>query len=152
MKTLFVKTLSLLLLSSAVFSFSSMPGGEGFEVSVNGKVVLQRFGKDLNTPHVLRFAAGTENDDITIRYYHCGKVGKNRVLTVKDGNDNVLKELRFEDAENGKAGMCCKVKDIVSLKKGNIRSLKLYYSSSEIPAGRLLVSIVSDSDMSAVMP
>ncbi|MFN8290892.1 MAG: hypothetical protein U0U70_11580 [Chitinophagaceae bacterium] len=152
MKTILVKTLSLLLISTALFSFAPAPGGEGFEVLVNGKVVLQRFGNDVNKPHVLRFAAGTENDEVTIKYYHCGQPGKNRVLTIKDGQDNVLRQISFGNEANGKAGMSCKVKDIISLRKGNITSLRLYYSSDELPAGKLLVSILSDNAAPAVKP
>lgn len=135
----------LLLFSTAIFSFSHKPGGEGYEVYVNGKVVLQRFGSEMNKPHTLRFTAGTENDEITVKYYHCGQKGKNRVLTVKDDQGNVLKEIRFEDEQSNANNMSCRVKDIISLKRGNASSLKLYYSSSELPGGRLLVSIVSDA-------
>lgn len=149
MKSIFAKTVMLLLFSTALFSFSYKPGGEGYEVYINGKVVLQRFGSEMNKPHTLRFTAGTENDEITIKYHHCGQAGKNRLLTVKDENDRVLKEIRFADAEPGANGMNCRVKDIISLKKGNSTSLKLYYSSSELPGGRLLVSIVSDASVTA---
>lgn len=152
MKSIITKTFMLLVISATLSSFSSMPGGEGFEVFVNGKVVLQRFGKDLNKPHTLRFASGTENDEITIKYHHCGQAGKNRVLAVKDEQDKTLKEIRFEDTGNGQSGMNCKVKDIISLKKGKNTVLKLYYSSSELPGGRLLVSIVSGSAATAVTP
>jgi hypothetical protein len=37
--------------------------------------------------------------------------------------------------------MTVPVKDILSLKKGNDNTLKLYYSSNELPNGRLLVTI-----------
>jgi hypothetical protein len=141
MKSFIAKTLSVLLISTALFSFTSIPGGEGFEVYVNGKVILQRFGKELYKPHTIRFAPGTENDEVTIRYHHCGQAGKNRVLTVKDGQDNVLKEIHFADASTTVSGMSCRVKDIISLKKGNNAVLKLYYRSSELPGGRLLVTI-----------
>lgn len=151
MKKIIAKALSLLVISTTLFSFSSMPGGEGFEVYVNGKVVLQRFGKDLNKPQVLRFAAGTENDEITIKYHHCGQAGKNRVLTVKDNEEKVLKEIRFTDA-GSPSGMSCKVKDIISVRRGNNSVLKLYYSSSELPGGRLLVSVVAGGTTTAVMP
>lgn len=143
MKKWILSTSFLLAALTILSSSRPSPGGEGFEIYVNGKVVLQRFGSDMNKPHTLRFASGTENDEISIRYYHCGKTGKNRLLTVKDEQDKVLREIRFSDAENAASGMKCRVSDIINLKRGNNRSLKLYYSSSELPEGRLLVSIVS---------
>lgn len=111
---------------------------------LNGKLVLQRFGTDLNKPHTLRFAAGTANDEISFRYYHCGQPGKERVLIVKDSGNKTLRELSFGNEENTKAGMQCRVSDLISLRKNETDVLKLYYRSSEIPDGRLLVSIVTD--------
>jgi len=153
MKPIITKTLSLLLLSAALFSFTAKPGGEGFEVYLNNKLILQRFGDQLNTAQVLRFTDGfTANDELTIKYHHCGRVGKNRVLTIKNEADKVLQEIRFPDSAVPVAGMSCKVKEIISLKKGNNSVLKLYYTSSELPNGRLLASIVTSSATAAVMP
>ena len=143
MKKTIGKTLLLLLTGTVLFAFHPKPGGEGFEVFVNGKVVLQRFGQEMNKPHVLRFASGSANDEITVKYHHCGRSGKNRVLTVTDEKDQVLKELRFADEGSNAPGMTCRVSDIISLTKGPNRTLKLFYRSSELPNGRLLVSIVS---------
>ncbi|MEI9912962.1 MAG: hypothetical protein WDO71_26965 [Bacteroidota bacterium] len=40
--------------------------------------------------------------------------------------------------------MACKVKDILTLQKSNPGKLGLYYSSSELPKGRLLATIISE--------
>lgn len=148
-----ITRISLLLISSfALFSFVHAPGGEGFEVYLNGKLLLQRFGTDVNKPHTIRFAAGTANDEISFRYYHCGQPGKDRVLIVKDSGNRILRELSFGNEEKNKTGMQCRVSDLISLRKNESDVLKLYYRSSEIPAGRLLVSIVTDKQSTAVRP
>lgn len=153
MKKIFVKTFSLLLISTALFSFTSLPGGEGFEVYLNNKLILQRYGNQLSTPHVLRFTEGfNATDELSIKYHHCGKVGKNRVLTVRNEDDQVLKEIRFADADVPLAAMSCKVNEIISLKKGDNSTLKLYYSSSELPGGRLLTSIVTTPKTTTARP
>lgn len=133
----------LLLTSAAFFSFNSNPGGEGFEVYVNGKLMVQRFGQEMNKPHTLRFETGTGNEMISIRYYHCGKMGKNRVLTVKDSRENILKSIRFADEKNSASEMTCRVSDLIDFPQSATGSLRLYYSSSEIPDGRLLLSMVN---------
>jgi len=70
-------------------------------------------------------------------------MGKNRSLTIKDGQNKTLKEWHFADAATGKVAMTCKVKDIVGLKKNNgTITLDLYYSSNELPKGRQLASLV----------
>lgn len=153
MKKILAKTFSLLLIGTALFSFTSLPGGEGFEVYLNNKLILQRYGNQLNTPHVLRFTDGfNANDELSIKYHHCGKVGKNRVLTVRNEDDQLLKEIRFADADVPLSAMSCKVNDIISLKKGDNSALKLYYSSSELPGGRLLASIITTSKSTATKP
>ena len=152
MKKLMTRIALLLIPCLTLFSFANAPGGEGFEVYLNGKLVLQRFGTDLNKPHTLRFAAGTANDEISFRYYHCGQPGKERVLIVKDSGNKTLRELSFGNEENTKAGMQCRVSDLISLRKNETDVLKLYYRSSEIPDGRLLVSIVTDKQGAAFHP
>ena len=66
-----------------------------------------------------------------IKYHHCGQVGKSRSITIKDGQNKILKEWHFADVSKTDAAMTCKVKDIPGLKKGNgTITLNLYYSSS----------------------
>lgn len=152
MKAGIKKAAILLMMAFTLFSFSTLPGGEGFEVYLNNKIIMQRFGNQLNSPQSIQLSDAAANDEITIKYHHCGRVGKNRVLTVKDGQDKVLKEIRFADVNVPVSGMSCKVKDIISLKKGNNNILKLYYSSTELPNGRLLASIVTGSNRTAGRP
>lgn len=149
MKSLIAKTFSLMVIAATLSAFSSPAGGEGFEVYLNNKLILQKFGKSMNSVQTIRLEEGSANDELTIKYHHCGKVGKNRVLTIKDGKDNVLKSIRFADVNYEMGGMSCRVKDIISLKKGNNTVMKLYYSSSELPGGRLLASIVTGKSVTA---
>lgn len=152
MKAGIKKAAILLMMAFTLFSFSTLPGGEGFEVYLNNKIIMQRFGNQLNSPQTIQLSDASANDEITIKYHHCGRVGKNRVLTIKDNQDKVLKEIRFADVNVPVSGMSCKVKDIISLKKGNNNILKLYYSSTELPNGRLLASIVTGSNRTAGRP
>ena len=138
-----IKTLSGVALCAILYSFSTNKGGEGFEISLNNKVVLQQYGSDLNTVKTLKLDQTAGNDQLSIRYHHCGRVGKNRTITIKDGQNKVLKQWNFTDASNAAASMSCKVKDILGLRNGKNTILKLYYSSSELPKGRLLTSIVA---------
>ena len=154
MKSIISKTMSLVTISAMLLSFSPKPGiasgnppqaetkgGEGFEISMNNKILIQRYGSDINTVNSLQLNPTSSNDQLIIKYYHCGRVGKNRIVTIKDGQNNLLKEFRYADVATAVAGMSLPVKDILSLKKGSINTLKLYYSSSELPNGRLLTTI-----------
>lgn len=140
MKSLISKTLALVVICTTLFSFSPAPGGEGFEIYLNNKVVLQRFGNSMNTVQSLQLTGSSSSDQLTIKYHHCGRVGKDRVVTIKDGQNKLLKEFRFPDAATPVAAMSVPVKEIISLKKGST-TLKLYYASTELPTGRMLVTI-----------
>lgn len=122
-------------------AFTSRPGGEGFEIYLNNQVLLQRFGKDMNTVKSFALNPSAANDKLTIRYHHCGQVGKNRVITIKDGQDNLLKEFRYKDNESTVAEMTLPVKDIFSLQQKGNKIFRVYYRSTELPAGRMLVSL-----------
>ena len=140
-KTKAFKSLAALAICATLFSFSHGPGGEGFEISLNNKVILQQFGKIMDAVKTLNLDQASPNDEISVKYYHCGRVGNNRVITVKDDQDKVLKQWKFSDVSDAAAGMTCKVKEIMSLKIGRNNTIKLYYSSSELPKERQLASI-----------
>jgi len=141
MKSMISKTMMLVAIGATLLSFSTKPGGEGFEISLNNKVMIQRYGSDINTVNSLQLNQATSGDQLIIKYHHCGRVGKNRIVTIKDGQNNVLKEFHYADMATPVSAMTLPVKDILSLKKGNANTLKLYYSSSELPNGRLLANI-----------
>lgn len=142
MKSIISKTLSLFIFSATLFSFSSPRGGEGFEISLNNKVVIQRYGSDINAANSLPLNPTASGYQLTVKYHHCGKVGKHRIISIRDGQNKVLKEFRYVDAATPVASMDIPVKDILGLKKDNNGSLKLYYTSSELPKGRMLATIV----------
>lgn len=144
MKTIISKTFALVAIAATLFSFTttSPAGGEGFEIYVNGKVALQRFGKEVEHVKTLQLNPASPNDKLTIRYYHCGQAGKNRYVTIKNAENNPLKVWRYKDASAPVSDMSCTVNDLVSLHKGSSGGLKIYYSSSQLPQGRQLAEIV----------
>ncbi|MEO7923024.1 MAG: hypothetical protein ABIR30_05050 [Chitinophagaceae bacterium] len=149
MKSIISKTMALALTAIALFSFSPRPGGEGFEIFLNNKVVLQQYGSDMNTVKSLALAQSSIEDKLTIKYHHCGKVGKNRIVSIRDGQNKTLKEFHYADVSTPVAGMVINVKDILSFKKGN-RILKLYYSSTELPNGRVLATLQAGNAVAAL--
>lgn len=133
---------SLPVICAALFSFSSPSGGEGFEIYLNNKLVMQQFGSQTAGTKSLPIDQRFANDQLTIKYFHCGQIGKNRHIVIKDGQNRVIKDWQFND-DNKTPAMNCPVNDILKFQKGTEESkLGLYYSSSELPQGRLLTSIV----------
>ena len=141
MKTIISKAFALLAVAATLLSFSPT-GGEGFEILVNGKTVLQKYGGEMDRVNVLQLSKTSPTDKITFRYHHCGRVGKNRVITIKDMNDVIIKSFKFTDSPTPVGDMSCTMQDLITLQKNGNTSFKVYYSSTELPKGRQLVSVV----------
>ena len=111
-------------------------------VVLRNKIVIQQYGSDMNNVKSLQLNQSRSDDQLTIKYHHCGKVGKNRVVIIKDGQNNILKKFNYADVTTPVAAMTIPVQDILNLKKSAGSTLKLFYSSSELPSGRILASII----------
>jgi hypothetical protein len=137
-----IKRLALLLVSAALFSFKANPGGEGFEIYLGGKLLTQQFGSNVNDVRSVQLPQPTAGEELVIRYYHCGKVGTHRVITIRDSHDNLLRQFRYADGSAVKNGMSLRVTELMKLsdQKKGISKVKMYYSSSELPNGRWLAS------------
>jgi len=140
---LIVKSL-LILVCAALFSFSSKKGGDSFEIMLNGKRVLQQFVYASKGVQTIQLTATSDNDKLDIYYNHCGQVGKNRYITIKNEKDQPIKVWKFADAVDKNGAMSFKLKDILSLRKNKTDKLNLFYNSSELPAGRTLATIAGD--------
>jgi len=132
---------SLLVLACAtLFSFTKLPGGDSFQVYLNGKLVLDKAlykNKDIQS---LELVQATLNDKVEIYYSHCGQTGTQRSITAKNEQQKVLKTWKFPD-ENGK-NMSIQLQELKELQTNNkVCSIALYYSSKELPAGQELTSI-----------
>ena len=100
MKSIISKPLALLAICTTLFSFSPKPGGEGFEIYLDNKLLVQRYGSDMNTVQSLECSQSAATSRFIIKYYHCGRAGKNRIVTIKDAQNNVLKEFHFPDRKS----------------------------------------------------
>lgn len=138
----FASAALLMVASVLLFSFSPRRGGDSFTIHLNNKLVLQQYLHIDKAVKSLSLQAADYNDELRISFSHCGQVGKSRSITIKDGQNKVLKQWRYA---NNNSSMVCKVKDIVDLKKGNA-TLKLFYSSGEMPEGYLLASITVEDN------
>lgn len=139
--------IALVTLSVTVSSFTEKSGGEGFEVYLNNRLLVQQFGTKMSTVHSIQLDQRFSGDQLVVKYYHCGQAGKNRVITIRDAQDKVLKQWKYPNnaassMASSEAGMSCPVKDILGLQKTNPGKLSLHYSSDQLPKGRLLAVLI----------
>jgi hypothetical protein len=95
--------------------------------------------------------AASANDKLNIYYRHCGQVGTDRYITIKDGNDRPLKVWKFADASGNNPAMSIKLKDISGLKKSKNSKLNIFYSSNELPKGKVLATLDVSNETSVAM-
>jgi len=134
----------LILLCLTLFSFSPQRGGDSFEILLNGKRVLQQFVYASKGLQTIQLTPVSDNDNLDIYYNHCGRVGTNRCITIKNEKDQPLKVWKLQDAVDKNGAMSFKLKDILSLRKNKTDKLNLFYSSSELPSGRTLAVIAGE--------
>ena len=106
--------------------------------------MLQQFVYASKGVQTIQFTQTSENDKLDIYYSHCGQVGKNRYITIKNEKDQPIKAWKFADAIDKNGAMSFILKDILSLRKNKTDKLNLFYSSSELPAGRTLATIAGE--------
>jgi len=136
----------MVVLCAILFSFSSGKGGESFEIYLNGKLLVQQFLYKSKEVKSLQLTQTSDNDRLDIYYNHCGQTGKSRYITIKNDQNQALKVWQFPDEVSGKAAMTIMLKDIPGLEKNTESKINLFYSSKELPAGRLLASISIGSE------
>jgi hypothetical protein len=140
----------MFIISSCVLlsSFSDKKGGDKFEIYVNGRLVMEQFVTTAKTIQTLDLGKNAPNQNIDVYYSHCGKTGTGRSITIRNARNQVLKQWQFADV-NSRSAMSCHVKDILALQKNKDANLNLYYSSKELPEGRLLAVIKTSGEKTA---
>ncbi len=145
MKTL-IKRIALpvmaILLSTGLSSFSKPAGGDVFEVYIGKTLMIQQAVHNDKSTRNITLEPSHYNEKLSIRFFHCGTTGKKRVITLKDANNRVLKQFNFTEAKSGNEAMVCNIKDIIDLQNSGSSTIRLYYSSAELPGGRCLVSLL----------
>jgi hypothetical protein len=132
-----------------LLSFSTLPGGENYRIYINKKLIMEKFVSNNMASAYLTLNQGNVNDKIDIMYNHCGQTGTARHLVIKDEQNRVVKDMKFADANGSDIMMSFGAKEILSLQTGdNPPKLKLYYSSKELPSGKLLATLVKGSSVS----
>jgi hypothetical protein len=134
----------LLTICITLVSFSALPGGDKFEIYLNNKLVMEQYVSQKASPQYLTLHRGNYSGKISVYYTECGKTGTDRSIVLKDEQNKVVKKWQFADVTADNKMMTWNVKEIMDLQSGNSQStLKLFYSSRELPQGRLLATVVS---------
>jgi hypothetical protein len=113
------------------------PGGENYKISVNGKAVVEQFVTQKSALPTFQLTNYKAEDEISVYYNHCGKIGTSRSLSLLD-DDRVIKFWKFDDSSGDH--MKLKISDIAAFSNSK-STLKLSYKSNELTEGRALASV-----------
>jgi hypothetical protein len=142
-KNNFLMLVFLLPLTILMGAFIVPFGGEGYEIYIDNKLVLQQFGQQMKQVKSLQLNASQAKSELNVKFYHCGMAGKSRTLELRTPEKQVLKQWQFANEEAKNFAITVPVKEILDLqKKAGAGTLHLYYSSKEAPDGRFLAGIV----------
>jgi hypothetical protein len=137
-------------LALALFSFTFV-GGNSYKVYLNNKLIVDQYlTRDAKTP-VLNLESADAGDKLQVHFNECGQIGTQRSLTLKDGQNKVLKSWSYKDAakDANTSPVVCSVADIQSFQKGK-GNLTLVYASKFIPEGVALAVITTDPGVASV--
>jgi hypothetical protein len=135
---------ALAALLIGLFSFTGNFGGDVFKIYIGGKMVLEQYVAAKENTKSVYLSKSNLNETLDIYYSHCGHVGTNRHIAVKDRQGRVVKTWNFPDAAGANVAMSCRVRDIVGQQNSN--TIALYYSSKELPEGKLLATVLVKGD------
>jgi len=123
-------------------AFTAKAGTDVFEIYLNNKLILRQAVNQSFTLQSLQLNKANKNDQLIIFYNHCGVIGKNRSIAIKDDKGNTIKEWKFADATGTDKGMTIPVSELLQLEKNYSHGgFNLFYSSQQLPQGRALSAL-----------
>ena len=134
---------------SLLFAFTTMPGAHSMKVFLDDKLMFDEYVDSKSNAPTLTLDQNGRHSKLIVQYSECGRTVSGRKLTLKDGNDKILTQWKFEGSAKGfEQPMECSVKDIIGLKSKTNGNMRMYYSSNEFPQGHQIINISISADKS----
>jgi hypothetical protein len=134
----------------AMFSWTFPFGGDSLEIFLNKKLVFRQLMYKNESLKTVTLSPEAAKQQMEINYRHCGAVGKSRVLLLKNLQNKIVRSWHFTDVESRDASMVVNVQDIIQRMKHSGDRIHLYYTSKELPGGKLLADIIYQPQTVAV--
>src|SRR5688572_8167339 len=94
-----------LALCTTLCSFSTKLGGDSYSIHLKDKLIMQQHvTRDM---HAASFSLDPSayHEELSIRYSHCGQIGNDRTLTIRDEQQKILKEWKYSNTEGVQGNM-----------------------------------------------
>ena len=120
-------------------------GLDSYEIYLNDRLLTKQYVNQPISLSSLQLNSSNQNDKITIYYSQCNapnKIGKGRSISIKNTSGKVVREWKFEDANDSKTAMVIPVKDLLELDLASAGdSLSLYYNAEGTTEAQKLTSL-----------
>ena len=122
-------------------------GGDSYTIHLGKNQVAQYYVLSKKPLPALELTGSDTNSTLSIFYSECGNIGKERVLTLRNSKNEVLKKWTFPNAMSKHAAMTVNTYQIAQLMESD--KVFLYYSSKEVKSSQVLASIATSVANSA---
>lgn len=140
------------VLCAILVSFSPRPGAHSYRVYFDSKLMIDQYVKSSMDAPTLHVDPAENYRQIIVKYNECRRTVTGRMILLKNEQDKVLRDWKFEGASTGyEKSMECNLKDITAWKQKESDMLKLYYSSKEFPEGQLIAKLVIGGNASTAL-
>src|SRR5687768_15860017 len=134
----------LLMVVIASVAFVTPRGGDVFKIYINNKMVVEQAIHGNPKMKVITLDQRNYNDEVSVYYSHCGQIGKNRQLSIRDASNRIIKTWKFADAGKEHTPMTFRAKEILDMQKADAsHQFTIIYTSKELPKGYTLASVVA---------
>lgn len=108
-------------------------GLDTFAVYLNEKLILKQAVNEPISLQSLQLGKANASDRLVIYYSQCNvenKVGKSRVLAIKNAKGHTVREWKFADSKTGESVMTISVRDLLQMDKTlAMEELHLFYAA-----------------------
>lgn len=135
----FISLLFIAALCASLLSFTF--GGDSYTIHLNNRKVADHYVFSKAAVPSLVLTSADKNAQLSVYYSECGKIGKERVLTLKNDEQKILKTWNFPNAIDEHIPMTINTTELFGLMK--TEKVHLYYSSRDTKSAQVLASITS---------
>lgn len=141
-KKMFMYAVLVLAMAISMTAFVSPTGGEGYQIYIDDKLILEQFGSEMKQVKNLQLDQSHKKSELKVKFYHCGMAGRSRTLELRTPGKQVIKSWQFANEEGKNFAIRVRVEEILDLqKRAGAGTLHLFYTSQEAPDGRFLAGI-----------
>lgn len=132
---------ALIALSLLLVSFAPRPGGYGYTIHLNNKLVSEQYLTSKFETPTITLSDSDLKGTLAIYFNECGQIGQGRKLSLRSSDQKILKEWSFTNSTTQHDAMEVALKDVSGILTSG--KVAVYYSSERVTKPQVLAHLVS---------